>query len=494
MWPRRMFLAMAGTGLALAELGMAPAGAVRRSYRAGGALPVLELNQPEVARAYESALTNVVGINTVYADPATYDRAGLLRYPPGTFVRAGSGYPEPQRWTRDCAVNAWNAASLLNPLVGGNTLMAVVDDRIVQQDNQWWDQVVWIIAACHHYLVTGEFLGEAHEISVHTLAAREANFNASRGLFEGPSFMNDGIAGYPSPPWRPGVRSSFVLDYPGADRLMCLSTNCLYHGAFLAVAAMAEALGRPADGFRRRAAELRRAINQNLWRGNTYGYFVTPDGRVDPTQESAGLAFAIMLGVASAEQTRQILDGAHWEPRGIPTSRPHFPRFGDDRPGRHNVSVWPVVHSMFGHAAALGGRTDLFGRAVTDLARLGFFELYNARTGAVDGGWQTDGSGEQTHWRSEPDQAWSASGYLRMIYSGLFGFAFGGDGLTFAPTLPPGWGPASLFGVPYRDATFDITLTGAGSRVTACTIDGRPIRRIDPTATGHHTVRIALEP
>jgi hypothetical protein len=477
-------------------------------------MPALVFADPDRQRllgaVYDAALTNLIGINTVHADPARYNPSGLVAYPPGGFMRAGRAYSPPQRWTRDNAVNAWNALSLLGPPVGANTLWAAVDRQadgglIVAQDNQWWDHIVWVDAAWHHYKIGGDrgFLTNAYEASVNSLTARRtSNFNGAYGLFEGPGFMNDGIAGYPSPPYQDGIGSGFVLRYPGADKLMCLSTNCEYHGAYLALAEMADELGRRAEaaGWRRDAAALRRAINRHLWRedAGTYGYFIHGSGslagQLDTSQEGGGLAFAVLFGVADARQSRQLLANAHWQPHGIVNVWPHFARFSDEQPGRHNVMVWPMVHSMFGHAAAAAGRVDLFARAVTDLANLvagsatSFYELYNSISGAVDGGWQV---GRQ--WTSQPDQAWSASGYLRMIYSALFGLTFAPDRLTIAPTLPPGWGAVSLYGVPYRDMTLDIELSGAGNRVRACTVDGRPSRPvIRADAHGAHAVRIRL--
>ncbi|HEY3710960.1 MAG TPA: glycosyl hydrolase family 65 protein [Amycolatopsis sp.] len=522
---RRGFLALAGAaGVGATGLGASPASAAGETQPSAGRTPSLRVDYtlPSLVFAepatrdllgalHESALTDLVGINTAYADPPTYNHSGRLAYPPGTFIRAGGGYPSPQRWTRDAAVNAWNAGSLLSAAVGRNTLLSVVDKRadgslIVQQDNQWWDQIVWVLGAWHHYLVTGdaEFLADAYGIGVNTVAARKAaNFNAAAGLFEGPSFMNDGIAGYPAPPWQPGIRSSFVLDYPDAAKLLCLSTNCLYHGAFLALAGMARALGKPDAAHRADAAQLRTAINTRLWHGDAFGYFVHGTGplagQLDVSQEGAGLAFAVLLGVTDAGRTRQVLANALWEPHGIANSRPHFPMFSDEKPGRHNTVVWPMVHSFFGHAAAAGGRADLFGRAVTDLATLvsgtggNFYEIYDARTGAVQGGWQTGGSGELEQFTSQPDQAWSASGFLRLLYSGLCGLDFTEDGLRFAPCLPEGWGRVSLLGLRYREATVDLVLDGAGTRVVSCTVDGRAGRPLLPAgATGHHTVHLAL--
>jgi glycosyl hydrolase family 65 len=217
-------------------------------------------------------------------------------------------------------------------------------------------------------------------------------------------------------------------------------------------------------------------------------------GQIDNSQEGGGLAFAVLFGVANPSQVRKLLTNAHWQPHGIVNVWPHFARYNDEMPGRHNVMVWPMVHSMFGHAAALGGRVDLFGRAVADLANLvtgtdnHFYELYNSITGARDGGWQVN-----RHWTSQPDQTWSATGYLRMIYSGLFGLTFTPDELTIAPTLPQGWGPVSLRCLRYRDMTLDIELSGAGNQVRSSTVDGRPGRpRIRADGHGAHTISIRL--
>ncbi|MCF3964178.1 MGH1-like glycoside hydrolase domain-containing protein [Streptomyces fuscigenes] len=524
---RRGFLAagaaVAGSAGLVSAGGATPAAAAEPSAarRVVYDLPTLTFDTPGphdgLEALYESALTDVVGINTTYAVPDTYDKAHLVSYPPGTLVRAGGGYPEPQRWTRDAAINAWSAVSLLGPAVGRNTLWSVVDPGasdgapVVQQDNQWWDQVVWIVGAWNHYLVTGDhdFLATAYGVATRTLDLRTAkNFNASTGLFRGPGYMNDGIAGYPAPPWAPGVKSSFVLDYPGTDELMVLSTNCLYHGAHQALDGMAGALGRAADAaaHRRSAASLRAAIDRHLWRedAGTYGYLLHGDdgqaGRLDTSQEGAGLALAVLFGVADARRTRLLLDRAHWQPHGIVNVWPHFPRFSDERPGRHNVMVWPMVHSLFGHAAAQGGRSDLFARALTGLAGLvqgtkgNFYELYDSVTGKPDGGWQSDGSGTQSHFDSQPDQAWSATGYLRLVHHGLFGLRPTADGPRFAPSLPRGWGRVALRGLPYRDMTLDIELSGSGGRVRECVIDGRRARTpaLPAGSTGHHTVRISL--
>ena len=510
--------ALVGSGVAGAGLGFpGAAGAAVEDFNPAPTLQFSNADlQSTLGNPYLSALQNVEVTNSVTATPSVYNSSGLISYPPGVFLRAGQAYSPPQKWTRDNAVNSWNAASLLGPVVAANTLWAATTRQadgslILLQDTQWWDHIIWVTAAWNHYLITGDrtFLANAYETSVNSMAARRAqNFNASFGLFEGPGFMNDGIAGYPAPPDNPATgRSGGVLSYPGASDMMVLSTNSEYYGAYQALASMATELGRDAEAatYRAAASTLRDAINAHFWRedAGTYGYFIhgsdSMAGQLDTHQEGGGLAFAVLYGVANADQTRKLLANAHWEPYGIVNVWPAFTRYSDAQPGRHNVMVWPMVHSMFGDATAKGGRVDLFARSVTDLASLvngvdgSFYELYNSVTGARDGGWQVRGSTSLAHWVSQPNQTWSATGYLRMIYSGLFGLSFAPDKLTLAPTLPSGWGPVSLKGLHYRDMTLDIELTGGGNQIRSSTVDGVPGPPTVP-ADGHgaHTIRIDM--
>jgi len=147
---------------------------------ASPAPPALEFANPDsqalFGTAYAAALQNLLRTNTIGYD-ARYDRSGLLD-PATGIVRAGGGYAQP--WTRDASINSWNATSLLDPALAANTLWAVVDKDTggalrVQQDDQQWDQVVWVTAAWHHYLVTGDlgFLQSAYRTSATTLSIRE---------------------------------------------------------------------------------------------------------------------------------------------------------------------------------------------------------------------------------------------------------------------------------------------------------------------------------
>lgn len=489
-------------------LALAPAGAALATSTSTP--PSLHFADPALQTrygdAYRKALKNLLHINTVPAD-ARHRQSGLLRGEPVMMIRAGGGYHE--AWTRDASINTWNAASLIAPALARNTLWSVVRRRpdghlIVQQDNQWWDQVIWITAAWQYYLASGnrDFLRRAYPVAIATLdARRKANFDAHRGLFRGPAFFNDGISGYPTPPANAReAHGSFVLDYPAAHHIEVLSTNVLYAAAYRNAARMAKALGKTGSQqamLQHRATALAQRINTYFWipDAGRYGYLLQPDGTLDTHQEGAGLALAIVLGVADHDRAASIMRHAYIARWGMPDIYPSFARYNDTHPGRHNLIVWPLVQGLWADAAAQTGNTGAFVTQMRDLAELaqrshGFWEIYNADSGAVDGGWQV-----ARHWPSQPHQTWSATAYLHMIYRDLFGITPTVDGLCLQPLLPPGWGSVSLRHLHYHGADLSVRLHGTGRHIAELRMDGQPASpRLSADIHGSHRIDITLSP
>lgn len=459
---------------------------------------------------FERALDNLLQINTLPFHAGQFPKSGLLPSE-GRFYRAGGDYQEP--WTRDATVNSWNAGSLLEPDVAQNTLFAVLgrDEKgqaIVQRDNQWWDKVIWVTGAWNHYLTTGDrkFLTTAYGVSSRLLAAMHAErFDKEFGLYQGPSFFNDGIAGYPAPPASPtdAQGSTFVLDYRGTDKLMTLSTNCLYVAAYENAAKMADALGEPgAATYRANAVALKRSINRRLWMPSEgrYGYLLHGDGalrgKLDSTEEGCGLAFAILFDVASPKQAKSILSRTHIDPKGITDTYPHYPRYSDAHPGRHNVVVWPMIQGLWARAATKLHDTNAFTTQMNDLAHLAesskgnFYEIYDSKTGAVEGGWQSG-----IHFNSVPNQTWSATAYLSMVLNGIFGMRFDPKGLRFEPLVPNGWSGAKLSGIAYRGATLDLTVKGTGTRLASVKLDGITLNggHVASNLQGRHTIELSVK-
>lgn len=457
--------------------------------------------QTKLAVPFEKALENLLVLNTVPFDPAQYNSSGRMRGK--VFFRAGGDYPQP--WTRDAAVNSWNAGSLIAPEIARDTLWSVtVRDKdgtpSVQRDNQWWDKVIWILGAWNHYLVTGdrEFLADSYGVAKKLLAEmKRERLNARFGLYQGPSFFNDGIAGYPAPPAESDDQgSSFVLDHAGSDQIMALSTNCLYVGAYRSASRMARELGQKEAEYEAEAKRLAGTINRRLWdaKRGAYAYFLRPDGSLDASQEGCGISFAVLFEVADKARAKEIMGKAHLEPFGITDVYPHFPRFSDEKPGRHNEIVWPVVQGFWARAAVHLRNMTVFAKETETLAGLSakspggrFFEIYNAKTGVIDGGWQNG-----HRWSSVHDQTWSATAYLSMLLNGMAGLRFGSDGLRFEPMLPAGWGNVQIRNLRYRKCTLDLSLSGGGTKVKSMLVDGKTARLVAGGLVGRHEVAIVL--
>ncbi|WP_433157945.1 MGH1-like glycoside hydrolase domain-containing protein [Kribbella sp. CA-247076] len=476
--------------------------------------PTLEFADPEsqalYGAVYEAALANLLETNTVPFGEV-HARSGLMD-PAVGMIRAGGGYEQP--WTRDATINSWNATSLLAPALAANTLWAVVEKDAagkltVQQDSQQWDQVVWAVGAWHHYLVTGDrdFLRRAYDVVANTLALREQSEvfgpDPRYGLFTGPSFFNDGVSGFPAPT-ADGVesRGSESTSYPDVVSAMYLSTNVLYYAAYSRAAEMADALGRPGDDHRLKAAAMKQVVNQHFWnpRTGSYNYELTADGTPGVYQEGTGLAFALLFGLADDAQAKALIANAQRMPWGMPDTYPHWERYSDAEPGRHNAIVWPLVQGLwakglakYGEVAGFATETRLLATLVRDSG--GFWEIYDGNTGAVEGGYQGATGVPKRHWASEPDQTWSATAYIDMMHTGLFGMTFTDRGLTFGPTLPPGWGDVTLSGLRYRDANLTVTLRGTGNVIRTFHLDGAPCSETGvPTSLhGDHTIEITLD-
>lgn len=450
--------------------------------------------QQTIGNAYNDAIYNLTVTNTVGSP---------------TYFRAGGDYAV---WTRDGSLNSWAAGSLIDPPTAKTTLnMLVKTDptygKIIDQgNNQWWDMVIWSSAAWHYYKITGDtvFMTDAYDITVNTLnMMRSLHYNTSYGLFKGPSFFNDGIAGYEQP-YNTDSGSSFVLDHSGTSELMCLSTNCLYYNAYKCAALMGTELGKPSQtitDLNSKADDLKTKINTNFWisGSNRYGYYISGTGSkagiLENFQEGSGLGFALLFGVADDPKATAIVNNIHFQPKGLPSIWPHFSMFSDTRPGRHNCIIWPQVNGIFAKGAIKRNGFTAFAAELESLTSLinnssgNIREIYDSISGAPDGGWQCG-----IHWGSCNHQTWSATAYLSMIFDGIFGMNFETNGINFAPYVKNTWGNTSLTNLKYRNMTLNINLTGTGSTISSFKIDGvtQGSPFVAASLNGTHTVDIQL--
>lgn len=397
----------------------------------------------------------------------------------GTYLRAGGGYPDP--WTRDAAINAWQAGAWLLPAVTERTLRRVCepDGSRVVWDDQWWDQVVWLLGARERALVAGDraFAGWAADVGRATLRVLDGHcFDPVSGLYLGPAVMADGITGYPPrlhDPARPA--DSFVLDHAATHTVAALSTNALYVLALSALADLCDLTGVASRPWRERSDRLAERIRTHFRLPDGRFGYLRVDGQVTGEQEGLGLALAVLAGVTTPDEGRSIVRAAHREPFGLPAVWPAFAGIPAGRFARHGTALWPMIMGMWAQAVARTGDAATFGRELDALcglvegSDLQFLEVYSPATGEPDGGWQAG-----RDWRSEADQTWSATTFLGTVLHGLAGLRPVADGLELRPCLPPGAGRLELRGVPWRGSTFDLVLRGAGTRIGRVVVDGSP--------------------
>ena len=430
----------------------------------GGAhIPVFACNDPSVEQAYRLAAADLQANVRPFRD-------GLLTEEKPV-IMAGMGYDKP--WTRDAAINVWNGAGLLMPEVSRDTLLSVLTrGRVPGQvliGGQYWDAIIWAVGAWTYRLYTGdrEFFDFAVSVILRSLEYFErTEFDPARGLFRGPACYGDGVAAYPD---RYVTRGSSILSFAryAPDRcvptgeglpMFALSTNCLYYAAYR----IAEKATRDMS-FARKAEALKRAVNRTFWdesRG-TYAYLADPWGGCS-SQESLGLSFALLFGIADKRRATSVLRHAVLTKNGIPCVHPSFSRYLPYGLGRHSGTVWPHIQAFWAHAA---GRLDPFflETEVRSLTRNAlrdgqFSEIYHPETGLPCGGAQESGDRIAADWVSQPRQTWSATGYLHMLLFDLAGLSFGEDSLTIAPVRVPGIEEIRIDGLVWRDMELSLTL------------------------------------
>lgn len=432
----------------------------------------IECDNPGVKDAFNLAV-NTVKINT---------RRGILA--------AGADYGG--EWTRDISINSWNCASLLWPSVAENSMWSVTINRDTI-GHQYWDKIIWAVAALNHYYVTRDkvFLSQAYKCSHNTIKELEKKaFDSTSGLFKGPAVMADGIAGYPEPVYDSKNYSSFVLDHKNASGIMCLSTNCLYYGAYLSLIEMGSILRedeRTVNDYRERAEALKISVLRNFYneKDNALYYLIDAQGKRYNYQEGLGYSFAVIFGILNKQQSAMLIRNSHEPDFGITAVYPDFTRYSTGHPGRHNNIIWPMINGFFARACIDAGEYEAFDKNLYGLTSLAldadkgnyeFREIYNPYSGKPDGGYQAAGrENPDFHWNSCRLQTWSATAYINMVLYGIAGIRTDDKGIKFNPYLPSDIHYLKLKDIPYRQAVLSIEIIGSGRQIKNFYLNGRSV-------------------
>lgn len=505
-------------------------------------LPGLVVNNDQshpIAKAYRIAVGDLMSNVQLLQSENPEDQKFVLF--------AGLAYNEP--WTRDAAINTWNGFGLLSPEIAKNTLLSQISkDGNGNEEiaGQYWDKIIWTLGAWQYYLYSGDsiFLKRAYVVSKKTMENLEIDeFSNEIQLFRGPAVYGDGVAAYPDRYTRaedPAKTDSFyqVAAYPDryvpAERpaksgtysgifewvalnpatkhptgfgipMHALSTNAVYYEAYKILDRMQSALQLDADStWSIKANRLKEAINRAFWdsENNRYRYLVDPFGGCD-YQESLGISFCLLFGIADSAQSDVIFKNMYVSPQGIPCLYPSFPRYRNEKEqsyGRHCGTVWPHIQGFWADAAMKAGRIQAFSHEFNALTKHAirdcqFVEIYHPETGLPYGGLQEPYLKEKTIWFVSERQSWSASAYLRMVYMDLLGMQFEEKGIRFSPALPDGINEIGLKGLKYRNAIVTIHVKGEGCKIKNYSLNGisQEIPILPSSTTGNAEIEILLE-
>ena len=407
-------------------------------------------------------------------------------------IIAGLGYVSP--WTRDAAINTWNAGGLICPEIVLNALNSVLnkDDKGYFIDGEYWNRIIWTQGAWQQYLYTGnkEFLQIAYEAVCNSLKHFEnTEFSQELNLFRGAACYGDGVAAYPNIYAKHG--ESGIIVFASECRDLCekdgvgipiysLSTNCLYYQAYVIADKMAEELCLPLK-YSEKAQNMKKAINKDFWndKEGKYNYIYDKFGGCD-YQEGLGISFAILFGIADDIQKKSIFENYKTTPYGIPCVFPSFERYNTPDGlgfGRHSGTVWPHVQGFWADAVAENGRRELFDKEFmlqtqNALRYYQFAEIYHPLTGEIYGGRQERDNGI-VEWRAEPYQTWSATAYLRNVYMNLIGMNFSPAGIKFMPIGSHLVNSMALINLKYKKSVLNITVNGSGNSISSFTVNGK---------------------
>ena len=470
--------------------------------------PYLVTNNKQINLAYRLAIATVAGNIYPY-------KAGVLEEVKPCLL-AGLGYSTP--WTRDTAMNVWNAAGLICPDVALNTLKSVMgrDEKGYFIDGEYWDRIIWTIGAWWQYLYTGdkEFLKIAYEAVCNSLEYFEnTEFSEELNLFRGAACYGDGVSAYPD--IYAAHNWSGIIEFSKRNRELCvdkgvgipmytLSTNCLYYYSYVLADKMGCELGLK-EKYTGKALKMKNAINNTFWNEEkgTYDYICDNFGGCE-SQEGLGISFAILFGVADNDKVKKIIKNHKTTEYGIPCVYPSFPRYNTPDGmefGRHSGTVWPHVQGFWADAVLKDDRSDLFDKELmlqteNALRFYQFAEIYHPISGEMYGGVQENkGKGiAYNYWDCKPCQTWSATAFLRNIYMDFVGLKYRENGIEYVPSGTELADNISLYNLKYRSAVININIIGKGKEIKSFSIDGiesKPF--ISNELYGTHNIEIELK-
>lgn len=393
-------------------------------------------------------------------------------------------------WTRDISYSILLSFAYLEPEVAKISLLKKVKrDRIIQDTGSGgaWpvssDRTSWALAAWEIYKVTAdkEWLQKAYAIIKNTAADDYKTIrNKQTNLYCGESSFLD---------WREQTYPKWMsnMDIYVSQNL---GTNAVHYQTHRILSRMAALLREPHEQYDTIAAQIKDAVNRQLWMEDKGYYAQYLYGKNFFTQsqryEALGEALAVLFDIADTRQSKMIISKSPLTEFGATCIYPQIPGI----PPYHNNAVWPFVQSYWNLAAAKTGNEKVLNHGLASLYRAAGLFLTNYENIVADNG-DFKGTEINSH-----RMLWSMAGNLSMVYRVFMGMHFEEDQLVFAPVIPKNYGGRrSLNNFKYRNASLDITVEGFGNEIAAVVVDGKQVEKaiIPASFKGKHTVSIKMK-
>ena len=399
------------------------------------------------------------------------------------------GGPQDGRWRQETSYNTLLSLALIDPDGAQQQLLQGLENGRIRSEaglGGGWPittgRMAWALAAWEVFKTTGDttWLQKSYDV-----IRRSANadlrtvVDEHTGLVSGAALRSGEVDSF-YPAWMGPVE---VYQTP------TLRTNVVHYRTYRILTQMATVLGTFPDQWARVARRMKQGINEHLWQpeGGRYaayrygGVYGPPAARSD----AMGNALVVLSGVTGAKRARRVVRNQPVVGGGGAT---HWPLPADEgkttRP-----ALRPAVTAYWTWASAAAQNSAAVEHGLASLYRTAAL----AGTEAKGPFASRDSVGPSRD--TEQGGVERAAGVLSTIYRVVFGLRATPDGLTLAPFVPAAYsGTRTLEGVPYRDATLDLTMKGHGTRIVQVTLDGTPLDNpvIPADLTGAHEVRVLL--
>jgi glycogen debranching enzyme len=243
------------------------------------------------------------------------------------------------------------------------------------------------------------------------------------------------------------------------------------HRAYLARAAIAEQLGDElrAERWRRKAADLKRAFNEDFWVADRGWFALGLDRDKHPVDAlGSNMGHCLWSGIVDAELAAEAvkrLSGPElWTGWGIRTLAATEPAF--DPTSYHCGSVWPHDTAIGIAGIAAAGAAETTFRMINGL--LDAADRSDGRLPELFLGLARDDVGTTVPYPTScSPQAWSAASPLLLlrVLLGLEPDVPAGD-VTLTPMLPPTSSTVSVHGIRLWDRRFDVACHQGGVAVS----------------------------